>query len=408
MATAAELGLTLDTERRAMKSWYDGFKTDNGLNMSSDDIQQFNTRNEALAKMQGEYEALLKAEAGASANEAKLGSQGRIVTPTTEPEAKFVKDQDGLDRAWKSAYTKHEAGIKAIADGAGGKVRFELPVEAKTVATLSDHYPQATRAQTTGSALYYNSVEDLFQSGQTNSNNIEYFIQTTDTDNAAAVAEGSAVTDSAFSWTKTTDEVEIVQTWIPVTREFLNDNAGMQSMIFGMLAARLDKLVSKALMYGTGSTPALWGATVRTGFQTQAKGADPTFDAVLKAITLVTVTGDATPDAIVMHPTDWQNLVLTRTSDGLYILGNPGNAPANPNLWGLPVRVSSTVAAAAGTAAVGAFRTMAQIFNNGGLTVETSTEHSTYFTERKVALALSRRLSVVHYRPSAFCKITGL
>jgi hypothetical protein len=142
----------------------------------------------------------------------------------------------------------------------------------------------------------------------------EYLVPKADTDNAAAVAEGSAVTDSAFSWTKTSDEVETVQTWVPVTREFLNDNAGMQSMIQGMLAARLDKLVSKALCYGTGSTPALWGVSVRTGFQTQAKGADPTFDAIMKAITLCTVTGDATPDAVIMHPTDWQNIVPTRRS----------------------------------------------------------------------------------------------
>ena len=131
-------------------------------------------------------------------------------------------------------------------------------------------------------------------------------------------------------------------------------------------------------------------------------------DALLKAATLVAVTGDATPDAFVIHPTDWQNLVLTRTTDGIYILGNPGNPPANPTLWGLPVRVSSTVAAAAGTAAVGAFRTMAAAVYNGGVVVETATEHSTYFTENKIALSLRQRMSAVHYRPSAFAKVTGL
>lgn len=411
MATAAEIGLKLDAERQAMATWYKSFQTDAGLDMTAEQVGEFNARNAALAEMQAQYTALLTAEKGAAENEAKMASQGRLVRPDSAPESKFITDADGLDRAFKSGFAGIAPQLKAIASGdlsLGSMARFTLPVEAKTVATLSDHYPPATRAQTTGSALYYNSVEDLFQSGTTDANAIEYFIQTTDTDNAAAVAEGSAVTDSAFSWTKTSDEVETVQTWIPVTREFLNDNAGMQSMIQGMLAARLDKLVSKALCYGTGSTPALWGVSVRTGFQTQAKGADPTFDAIMKAITLCTVTGDATPDAVIMHPTDWQNIVLTRTSDGIYLLGNPGNAPMNPNLWGLPVRVSSTVAAAAGTAIVGAFKTMAQIFNNGGLTVEVSTEHSTYFTERKVALALSRRLSVAHYRPSAFVKVTGL
>ena len=292
--------------------------------------------------------------------------------------------------------------------GQRGAVRFELPVEAKTLVSLTHHYPPATQGPTTGMAMYYNSVEDLFQPGTTDANNIEYFIQSTDTDNASTVAEGSAVTDSAYAWTKVTDEVEIVQAWVPVTREFLNDNAGMESMILGRLAAQLDKQVSKQLMYGTGSTPELWGVTVRTNFASQAKGTDPTFDTILKAIDKVTVAGDATPDAVVMHPTDYMNLALTRTTDGIYILGNPGNAPNNPTLWGLPVRITTTVAAAAGTACVGAFRTMAQVFNNGGVIVEASSEHSTYFTERKVALAVSRRLSSANYRPTAFVKVTGL
>ena len=409
MATSAELGLKLTDERQQHAAWLAGFKKDDGYDMTAEQVGEFHTRNEALETLQKSYDEALVVEKSAAENAAKLAPQGRIIAGEgSEPSDGRIKTPEALDAAFKGFLKTHAPALKAMAGGANGTVRFELPVEAKTLITLADHYPPATRAQTTPSALYYNSVEDLFQPGSTDANAVDYFIQTTDTDNAAFKAEGSAATDSAFVWTKTSDEVETVQSWIPVTREFLNDNAGMQSIITGMLAARLDKAVSKDLCYGTGTTPQLWGASVRTGFQTQAKGTDPAFDAILKAITLVSVTGDATPDALILHPTDWQNLVLTRTTDGIYLLGNPGNSPANPSMWGLPVRVSSTVAAAAGTAIVGAFRTMAQIFNNGGLTVEASSEHSTYFTERKVALAVSRRLAVVHYRPSAFCKVTGL
>lgn len=406
---AADIGQKLDTQRREMDTWLKQHRTeDGGFTQANEFLTEFNTRNETLAKMQGEYETALKVESVAAQNEAKLGSQGRVIVPNTEPESKFVRDEEGVDRAFKSAFKANAPAFKAIADGARGTVRMEIPVEAKTLVSLTHHYPPATRAQTTGSALYYNSVEDLFQPGTTDSNSIDYFIQSTDTDNAAEIAEGSAVTDSAFAWTKVNDEVETYQTWVPVTREFLNDNAGMQSMVQGMLADRLDKAVSKALMYGTGSTPALWGVTVRTNFASQARGTDPHFDAIMKAIDKVTVAGDATPDAVVLHPTDWMTLALTRTTDGVYILGNPGNPIATPTIWGLPIRVTSTVAAAAGTGCVGAFRTMAQVFNNGGLVVEASTEHSTYFTERKVALVLSRRLAAVNYRPTAFVKLTGL
>ena len=409
MATSAEIGLKLDTERRAMAAWYAGFKTDAGLDMTAEQVGEFNTRNEALAKMQGEYAALLTAEKGAAENEAKMASQGRLVMPTSEPRPETkIATKDALDDAMGAAFKAAAPRLQGMAKGEHGSFRFELPVEHKTVATLTDHYPAPTRAQTTGMALYYNSVEDLFRSGTTDANSIAYFIQSTDTANAAFVAEGSAVTDDVYTWTYTTDEVETVQAWIPVTREFLNDNAGMQSLVTGMLMDRLNKKVSQELMYGTGTTPHLWGVTVRTNFASQAKGTDPIFDTFLKAIDKVTVAGDAVPDAVVIHPTDLMGMLLTRTTDGIYIMGNPANANASPTIWGLPIRATTTCAAAAGTACVGAFGTMAQVFNNGGLVVEASTEYSTYFTERKVALAVSRRLSAVNFRPTAFVKVTGL
>ena len=411
MPTASDIGAKLDAERQATSAWLQQHKTeDGGFVQANEFLTELNTRTETLAKMQADYEAALKVEQFAAQNEASLKGTGRLITPTTDDDQPSFKSSDDIERAVKSVIRRSAPALKALSEGdiSRGFPRLELPVNIKTVATLSDHYAPAARLQTTGSALYYNTVQDLFQTGNVSSNNVEYFIQTTDTDNAAFVAEVTAATDSAFSWTKTTDEVEDVQTWIPISRNMLADEPFMLSTIQGMLAARLDKAISKELMYGTGTTPHIWGVTVRTGVQTQAKGTDPAFDALLKAATLVAVTGDATPSAFVLHPTDWQNLLLTRTTDGVYILGNPGNMPANPTLWGLPVRVSSTVAASAGTAAVGDFRTMNQVFYNGGLVVETSTEHSTYFTERKVALALTQRMTIASYRPSATCKITGL
>lgn len=410
MATAAELRQKHKDEIQAFNAWLPAQKNDDGsFKEANTFLTELKNREAALAAL-GTMAA--EAEDAEKATKAMEQSQGRIIAPETKGDAAApeFKGSGDLDHATKSALRQHAAAFEALAKGdlSKGFPRFELPFGTKTIVALSDHYAQATRLQTTQSALYYNSVEDLFGTAQTGANNVEYFIQTTDTDNTAFVAEDTAVTDSAFSWTKTTDEVENVQTWIPISRNMVYDEPFMVSTIQGMLADRLAKKISQQLMYGTGTTPQLWGATVRTGFQTQAKGTDPAFDALLKAATLVAVTGDATPDAFVIHPTDWQNLVLTRTSDGIYILGNPGNPPANPTLWGLPVRVSSTVAAAAGTAAVGAFRTMAAAVYNGGLVVETATEHSTYFTENKVALSLRQRMSAVHYRPSAFCKVTGL
>jgi HK97 family phage major capsid protein len=410
MATSAEIGQLLTTKRQEHVAWLATYKKGDGYDMPTAQVAEFHTRNDEVAKLQGEYDEALIVEKSAAENEAKLAPQGRLVKDSGEPEFKAgdrIRTKDHLDLAFKSALETHTPILKALANGERGTVRFELPVQAKTLVTLADHYPPADRQQTTGMAMFYGDVEDLFAPGSTDSNNIEYFIQTTDTNNAATIAEGSAVTDSAMVWTKTTDEVETIQAWIPVTREFLNDNAGIQSVVTGRLAMQVQAEFNQQILSGTGTTPQLWGAFIRTGFQTQAKGADPAFDAVGKAILKVQVTGDAIPDAIVFHPTDWWNLKLTRTTDGIYILGNPGDGNAAFSLWGLPVRLSTGIGSA-GTAGVGAFKQYAQIFNNGGVTVEASSEHSTYFTERKVALAVSRRASLASYRPSAFATVTGL
>jgi HK97 family phage major capsid protein len=144
---------------------------------------------------------------------------------------------------------------------------------------------------------------------------------------------------------------------------------------------------------------------IRTGFQTQAKGTDPAMDAIHKAITLVNVTGDANANAIFAHPTDWQNLRLTRTTEGLYILGNPAGE-STPILWGLPVHLTTGIGAA-GTAGVGD-TTYAEVVEREGVTVAVSSDYSTYFTERKIAVMLYRRFAVADYRPSAFATVTGL
>lgn len=413
MPTSRELSVQLTEDRKSADVWLAAKKLPDGSYPNANEfLEELQNRDEALAKKQAEYEQAVKVEQFQVDNAAKMGSQGRVIIPDVVGESEAKDRKLGTMGEVKAAISHGLKGIApqlaAISQG-GGKVRFEIPAaEAKTLITLTNHYPAPEWIGTTPSALYYNSVEDLFASGDTDSNFLSHFIQTTDTDNSAMTAEGVAVTDSAFAWTYTTDEVETVEDWVPVTREFLNDNAGMQSEVQSLLTDRLAKTVSKQLMYGTGTTPELWGVTVRTNFASQAKGTDPTFDQILKAIDKVSVAGDATPDAVVLHPTDWMGLVLTRTIDGVYILGNPGNMPAAPSIWGLPVRVSSTVAAAAGTGCVGAFRTMAKIFNNGGITVEVSTEHSTYATERKVAIIAYRRLGVINRRPTAFVKMTGI
>lgn len=411
MSTAAQIGVKITTERQEFAKWMNDHKAaDGSYDLSGDNLAEFNKRNAAIAAMQLDYDAQAEAEKAVAENGAKLAPQGRIVKEAeTEIEHKEVgsgiETKAQLNAAFKSAFAQHAPILKEIARGGRGSVSFELNTNLKTLLQTTVHAPQADRLQDTGSALYFGDVEDVFPHGATGSKSIDYFIQTTDTDNAAAVAQGSAPTDSAFAWTLTTDPVETVSDWIPMTHEAVADNVGLQSTVTGMLARRLQKKSNNLILAGDGNTPNPTGVFIRTGFQTQAKGTDPSFDAIHKAITLVEVTGDAIANFVAIHPTDWQNLRLTRTTDGIYILGNPADS-APLNIWGLPVRKTTGIGSA-GTAGVGD-TSYAEVVEREGLVVEISTEHSTYFTERKVAVLLYRRFAVADRRPSAFATVTGL
>ena len=132
---------------------------------------------------------------------------------------------------------------------------------------------------------------------------------------------------------------------------------------------------------------------------------EPAGIAVRRKICWSQTTGDAEPTGVVFHAQDWQDVRLLRTIDGVYIWGNPSEAGPE-RIWGNTVRVSNSITQ--NTALVGGFRPYAQIFRRDGASIEVSTEHSTFFTERKAAVLIYERLALAVYRPAAFVTVTGV
>lgn len=404
MASLAQIAQQLQEGRDAIvKLFADRKQPDGTYNFSAEEVGNLRKRNEDLFDLQKQHDDLRALQEMERDVKGALAASGRITLPI-DPEA--PSGPSAKTRDWKGILTPHREALKAISEGGRGSVSLHITgAEWKTLLTQADIAPPADRVALVPSAQFLGDVTPLFQPGATDSNLIEYYVETTYTSNAAEVAEGTANTDSALDFTMTQDPVQEVNAWIPVTRRTLDDYAGLQSYVVGRLRHMVNTRRSLQLIAGDGTSPNISGILDRSGLQTQAKGADPVMDAIHKAMTKVQVTGDATPDAIVLHPNDWQDIRLTRTIDGIYILGNPADAGAR-GLWGLPV--VSTTSITENTGLVGAFGSMAQLFRREGATVEISTEHSTYFTERKVAVLLYERLALAVYRPAAFCSVTGI
>lgn len=248
-------------------------------------------------------------------------------------------------------------------------------------------------------------VIDLIPQGTTDQAAYKYMEETTFTNNAAEVAEANQYGEAALALMERSQTVEKIAVFLPVTDEQLEDVAGIESYVDQRLRFMIRQKLDYQLLQGDGVTPNLLGVYNKPSIQSQAKGGDPTPDAFYKAMVKIMVTGQANPSAILMHPNDWQDIRLLRTTDGIYIWGNPSEAGPE-RMWGLPVGVVQ--AATEGTGLVGDFAGFSMFFTKRALVVKVSDSHSDYFIKGKQAIRADMRGVNVIFRASAFCEVTGI
>ena len=249
------------------------------------------------------------------------------------------------------------------------------------------------------------TVLDAIPMGTTNQAAVVYMEETTFTNNAAARAEGANnAGEAALALTQQTANVREFAVWLPVTREQMDDVAQVQGYVNNRLSLMLRQVMSAAILTGAGA-PSFTGVIGLAGVQTQAKGADPTPDAVYKAMTLVSVTGRANPNVTIWHPNDWQDVRLLRTADGIYIWGSPSE-PGPARIWGLPVILDS--ACTENTALVGDFANFTELAMKQGIQLEMTDSHASLFIQRTLAILATVRAALVVYRPAAICQVTGI
>ena len=249
-------------------------------------------------------------------------------------------------------------------------------------------------------------VTDLVPSMPWDQAAYKYMDETTFTNNAAEAAEGAAWGEAALAYTERTVTVENITVWIPVTDLQLESVSFLQARLNQRLPFMLRQRLDGQLLNGDGITPNILGVNNKVGIQTQAKGSDPVLDAILKGAVKVRHTGFASPNAVVLEPTNAQNIRLTRTADGIYILGNPNDPAAMNSIWGL--RVVEAGAQTTGTAVVGDFANFAELLVNRDVTIKVSNSHSDYFVKGKQAIRADIRVAAAWTRATAFCQVTGI
>lgn len=293
-----------------------------------------------------------------------------------------------------------------FSDALAKAMAFET-IGAKTLMTTAAGFaPESVRAPGFVDAVTRPiQLLDIIPMSRTDQALYKYMEETTRTHAAAELAEGATYAESAFAFTEKSTPVQKIGDSIPVTDEQLEDVAFIETYLNGRLMFGVRQRLDSQCLIGSGTGANLRGLKNVVGIQTQAKGADPVPDAFFKAMVKVRVTGRSIPTHHLMHPTDWQNIRLLRTVDGVYIWGSPSEAGPE-RLWGLPVVQQD--ADAAGTGYVGAFTPdCVSLHEKRGIDVQVGYV-GTQFAEGKRTIRADMRAALAWTRPVGFCSVTGL
>lgn len=260
------------------------------------------------------------------------------------------------------------------------------------------------------------TVMDLLPRLATDSDMIEYVREDTFTNNAAMVAEATATTgttglksESVLAFSAQTAPVRTLAHWIPVTNRMLADAPAIRGIINSRLLLGLALELEDQVIDGDGTGENFTGILRTAGINIQGLGADSIQDAVFKARTQVRVTGKARPNAVVLHPNDWQAVRLARENVatgtlGGYLFGPPSQSGAT-TMWGLPVIESEGIPE--NTGLVGDFSMGATLFDREQSAIRVGFIDDQFVRNMQTILAELRAAFVV-WRPTAFAKVTGI
>lgn len=243
------------------------------------------------------------------------------------------------------------------------------------------------------------TMRDLLDVGTTESNLIEWVKETLFTNAAAMVSEGAVKPQSDITYDRVSVPVRTVAHWIKASKQILADFKQLMTLINGRLTFGLKLKEENQILFGDGTGDNLLGlvpqASAYSGIG--AKNTDTRIDVIRHAMLQVTLAFYPST-GIVMSPTDWHDLELTKDSFGRYMIASPSQSTPGM-LWGLPVVQAFSMQA--GDFMVGAFKLAATLFDREQAQILVSNEDQDNFVRNMVTVLCEERLALAVSRPAA-------
>jgi HK97 family phage major capsid protein len=286
--------------------------------------------------------------------------------------------------------------------GCSGSVR--IPIDLKTVTlqpgsagalAVPDYQPDPVLIPRTRL-----TVRQLLAGGQTTSNLVKFTKQTGRTNAAAVVTEGGLKPESNITFDLEDAPVRTIATWVPVSRQAIDDAPVLQSVIDSELRYMIGLTEEEQILFGDGTGENILGLSAQVAaYNAPFTVSNPTnLDTVLLAIAQAQLSKIAAT-GVILNDIDWLKMQSTKDSQGRYILGGPGAASIGSTLWSLPV--VATPAMSASEFMVGAFAIGAQVVDRMQTEVLISSEGSDNFRKNLYTVRAEERVALLVKIPEA-------
>ena len=414
MAKLEQLKKELHALRENTLEEFQGVDT---VDFDSEKKEEWAKRNEKMSELVNDIKEAQKIEKEKKELEAELEKSNNV-----EPMAIHAEPKEEVKTLGQRFLESNS--FKSFKDNGQKNITSELKwnpqVELKTTVTESNFPPAVVRSARIEESAQLDPyvIPALIDTITTDQYQYKYLEETTYTNNSAPTAEGSALGENALAFTERTEEIRKIGAFIPMTEELLADVSASQGYIDSRLRFMVRQTISDQIIGGSGSGVNLTGILNKTGINSfnysSFSGSLKRIGQLFEAITEIQKDAFMKPDASIMHPSDWYQVVTevnAVTTSGalnpLFVGAGNFNDAVRPSIWGVPVVVSTETTA--GDCIVGTFGggQAIHIVARQGMEVAMSDSHDENFVKDIVVMKATVRMGLPIYRATAFAKISN-
>lgn len=218
------------------------------------------------------------------------------------------------------------------------KAHREL-IESKAVATIASLVIPRDRVADAVRSVEQTrlTIRDVLNVATTTSNMVEYMTVTPSAPAAAMTAESAVKPETTLAMGLATAPVRTLAVTMPVTEQQLQDIPALTNAINVELLYQIGLVEEQELVWGAGTGEHLLGIFNTSGVTAgRTVNGDTIIDQIRRSMTDVSV-AQLQPNAVLLHPLDYESVVLTKGTDGHYLYQVFPAADGGMRVWGLRI-----------------------------------------------------------------------